>query len=133
MILSMFLTRLDVRHPCAYTYYLKTKAFSGKRKLFIHWTRCLSPFQNIDLIRLPTPSQLLVSLHFCQMFFMPLSFKNAQALRTTNKMADLRLHAENGEFIIVLDDQDRENKADLIIAAESITPAQMAFLVRFSR
>ncbi|CAI7662631.1 unnamed protein product [Penicillium crustosum] len=45
-------------------------------------------------------------------------------------MADLRLHAENGEFIIVLDDQDRENKADLIIAAESITPAQMAFLVR---
>ncbi|KAJ5606514.1 hypothetical protein N7510_009295 [Penicillium lagena] len=35
---------------------------------------------------------------------------------------------KNGEFIIVLDDQDRENEGDLIIAAESITPAQMAFL-----
>lgn len=40
---------------------------------------------------------------------------------------------ENGEFIIVLDSQDRENEGDLIIAAESITDAQMAFLVRYSR
>jgi 3,4-dihydroxy 2-butanone 4-phosphate synthase len=45
----------------------------------------------------------------------------------------LWLNAENGEFVIVLDDQDREDEADLIIAAESITPAQMAFLVRFTR
>lgn len=40
---------------------------------------------------------------------------------------------ENGEFIIALDSQDRENEGDLIIAAESITDAQMAFLVRFTR
>ena len=40
---------------------------------------------------------------------------------------------ENGEFIIVLDSQDRENEGDLIIAAESITDAQMAFLVRYTR
>ncbi|KAA8649732.1 hypothetical protein EYZ11_009635 [Aspergillus tanneri] len=39
---------------------------------------------------------------------------------------------KNGEFIIVLDSQDRENEGDLIIAAESITDAQMAFLVRYS-
>ncbi|KAJ5971911.1 3-4-dihydroxy-2-butanone 4-phosphate synthase RibB [Penicillium vulpinum] len=37
---------------------------------------------------------------------------------------------KNGEFIIVLDSQDRENEGDLIIAADSITAAQMAFLVR---
>lgn len=42
-------------------------------------------------------------------------------------------HPENGEFIIVLDSQDRENEGDLIIAAESITAAQMAFLVRYTR
>lgn len=42
-------------------------------------------------------------------------------------------HTENGEFIIVLDSQDRENEGDLIIAAESITDAQMAFLVRYTR
>ncbi|KAJ5125261.1 3-4-dihydroxy-2-butanone 4-phosphate synthase RibB [Penicillium atrosanguineum] len=39
---------------------------------------------------------------------------------------------KNGEFIIVLDSQDRENEGDLIIAAEAITPAQMAFLVRYT-
>jgi 3,4-dihydroxy 2-butanone 4-phosphate synthase len=39
---------------------------------------------------------------------------------------------EKGEFIIVLDSQDRENEGDLIIAAESITAAQMAFLVRYT-
>lgn len=43
------------------------------------------------------------------------------------------LSIENGEFIIVLDSQDRENEGDLIIAAESITAAQMAFLVRYTR
>ncbi|KAL4941856.1 hypothetical protein BDV06DRAFT_193447 [Aspergillus oleicola] len=39
---------------------------------------------------------------------------------------------KNGEFIVVLDSQDRENEGDLIIAAESITEAQMAFLVRYT-
>ncbi|OJJ49126.1 hypothetical protein ASPZODRAFT_129529 [Penicilliopsis zonata CBS 506.65] len=39
---------------------------------------------------------------------------------------------KNGEFIIVLDSQDRENEGDLIIAAEAITDAQMAFLVRYT-
>jgi 3,4-dihydroxy 2-butanone 4-phosphate synthase/GTP cyclohydrolase II len=35
-----------------------------------------------------------------------------------------------GEFVIVVDDADRENEGDLIIAAERITPEAMAFLVR---
>ena len=48
-------------------------------------------------------------------------------------MLTAHLATENGEFIIVLDSQDRENEGDLIIAAESITDAQMAFLVRYSR
>jgi 3,4-dihydroxy-2-butanone 4-phosphate synthase len=38
----------------------------------------------------------------------------------------------NGEFVIVVDDTDRENEGDLIIAAEKITTEQMAFLVRYS-
>ena len=29
-----------------------------------------------------------------------------------------------GEFVIVVDDEDRENEGDLIIAAELITPAK---------
>ncbi|KAL7622101.1 3,4-dihydroxy 2-butanone 4-phosphate synthase [Parahypoxylon ruwenzoriense] len=38
----------------------------------------------------------------------------------------------NGEFIVVLDDPNRENEADLIIAAENVTTEQMAFMVRYS-
>jgi len=35
-----------------------------------------------------------------------------------------------GEFIVVLDSQDRENEGDLIIAAEDVTTEKMAFMVR---
>ncbi|KAK3381336.1 DHBP synthase RibB-like alpha/beta domain-containing protein [Podospora didyma] len=38
----------------------------------------------------------------------------------------------NGEFVVVLDDPGRENEADLIIAAESVTTQQMAFMIRHS-
>lgn len=36
----------------------------------------------------------------------------------------------NGEMVIVVDDADRENEGDLIVAAELATDAQLAFLVR---
>lgn len=39
---------------------------------------------------------------------------------------------KNGEFLIVMDDEDRENEGDLIMAAELITQEKMAFLVRYS-
>lgn len=37
---------------------------------------------------------------------------------------------KRGEFVIVVDDKDRENEGDLIIAAEKITPQAIAFMVR---
>lgn len=36
----------------------------------------------------------------------------------------------NGSFIIVTDDQNRENEGDLIIAAEKVTPQAIAFMIR---
>lgn len=36
----------------------------------------------------------------------------------------------NGEFLVVMDDESRENEGDLIIAAEKTTQEKMAFLVR---
>lgn len=39
---------------------------------------------------------------------------------------------KNGEFLVVMDDEDRENEGDLIISAANITSDQMAFLVRHS-
>lgn len=36
----------------------------------------------------------------------------------------------NGEFVVVVDDEDRENEGDLIMAAERVTPQSLAFMVR---
>lgn len=36
----------------------------------------------------------------------------------------------NGEFVLVVDDEDRENEGDLILAAEKVTAEQIAFMVR---
>ncbi|EEH22228.1 3,4-dihydroxy-2-butanone-4-phosphate synthase [Paracoccidioides brasiliensis Pb03] len=38
----------------------------------------------------------------------------------------------NGEFIVVLDSKNRENEGDLVIAADSVTAAKMAFMIRYS-
>jgi len=35
-----------------------------------------------------------------------------------------------GEFVVVVDDADRENEGDLIVSAEKVTAAQVAFMVR---
>jgi len=37
-----------------------------------------------------------------------------------------------GEFIVVTDDENRENEGDLIIAADKVTPAAIAFMVRYT-
>jgi len=38
-----------------------------------------------------------------------------------------------GKMVIVVDDPDRENEGDLIMAAEHVTPAAVNFMVRFGR
>ena len=37
-----------------------------------------------------------------------------------------------GDFIVVLDSQDRENEGDLIISAQHITTEKMAFMIRYT-
>lgn len=37
-----------------------------------------------------------------------------------------------GEFVLVVDNEDRENEGDLIIAAEMVTPEKIAFMVRYT-
>jgi len=37
-----------------------------------------------------------------------------------------------GRFVVVVDDEDRENEGDLIIAAEKMTPEKMAFMIRYT-
>lgn len=38
-----------------------------------------------------------------------------------------------GEFVIVVDDEDRENEGDFIIAAEKVTPEKVNFMMRYGR
>ena len=38
----------------------------------------------------------------------------------------------NGEFVVVVDDEDRENEGDLIIAGDAMTPEKMGFMVRYT-
>jgi 3,4-dihydroxy 2-butanone 4-phosphate synthase/GTP cyclohydrolase II len=38
----------------------------------------------------------------------------------------------NGEFLIVVDDEDRENEGDLILAAEKVSHEKIAFMVRYT-
>jgi 3,4-dihydroxy 2-butanone 4-phosphate synthase / GTP cyclohydrolase II len=37
---------------------------------------------------------------------------------------------QRGELVVVVDDADRENEGDLIMAAENVTPESMAFMIR---
>ena len=43
---------------------------------------------------------------------------------------DLIAEIERGGMVIVVDDEDRENEGDLIVAAEKLSEAQMAFMIR---
>ena len=38
-----------------------------------------------------------------------------------------------GGIVIVVDDEDRENEGDFIVAAEKITPAIVNFMLRYGR
>ena len=40
---------------------------------------------------------------------------------------------KEGRFVIVVDDEDRENEGDLIIAAEKITPEKVNFMLKYAR
>ena len=40
---------------------------------------------------------------------------------------------KEGKFVIVVDDEDRENEGDLIVAAEKITPEMVNFMLKHAR
>ena len=40
---------------------------------------------------------------------------------------------KNGRMIVVVDDEDRENEGDLIIAADKITPEAINFMAKYGR
>lgn len=50
-----------------------------------------------------------------------------------NTIEEAIVDFRNGEFVIVVDDEDRENEGDFIIAAEKITPEKVNFMLTHGR
>ena len=47
-----------------------------------------------------------------------------------NRVSEAIEAIKRGEFVLVTDDEDRENEGDLIIAAEMATPEKIAFMIK---
>jgi 3,4-dihydroxy 2-butanone 4-phosphate synthase/GTP cyclohydrolase II len=60
----------------------------------------------------------------------PAARPRAGDLMTLDPIDDAIRAFANGEIVIVVDDDDRENEGDLIVAASKVTPQQVAFMVR---
>jgi 3,4-dihydroxy 2-butanone 4-phosphate synthase/GTP cyclohydrolase II len=52
------------------------------------------------------------------------------ALNTTKEIIE---ELKQGKMVIIMDDEDRENEGDLVMAAESITPDAVNFMARYGR
>ncbi len=50
-----------------------------------------------------------------------------------NKIEEALIDIQNGKFVIVIDDEDRENEGDFICAAEKITPEMVNFMITHGR
>ena len=50
-----------------------------------------------------------------------------------DKIEDAIDDFRDGKMIVVVDDEDRENEGDLIVAAEKITPEQVNFMLKNAR
>ncbi|CUA83323.1 bifunctional 3,4-dihydroxy-2-butanone-4-phosphate synthase/GTP cyclohydrolase II [Pseudidiomarina woesei] len=52
---------------------------------------------------------------------------------TLNSAAEIIEDIRQGKMVILMDDEDRENEGDLILAAECVTPAAINFMARYGR
>jgi len=50
----------------------------------------------------------------------------------TSKIEDVLDDVRQGKMIIIVDDEDRENEGDLMIAAEKVTPEAITFMARYA-
>lgn len=50
-----------------------------------------------------------------------------------NTIDEAIIDFREGKFVIVVDDEDRENEGDFIIAAEKITPEKVNFMLKYGR
>jgi 3,4-dihydroxy 2-butanone 4-phosphate synthase/GTP cyclohydrolase II len=61
---------------------------------------------------------------------LPLSGKPAPTSSSLNSVEEILTDLRAGRMVIVMDDEDRENEGDLIMAAEAVTSEAVAFMIR---
>ena len=52
---------------------------------------------------------------------------------TFGKIEDAIKQLQRGDFIIIVDDENRENEGDLILAAEKVTPSKINNMLKFEK
>ncbi|HPI39263.1 MAG TPA: 3,4-dihydroxy-2-butanone-4-phosphate synthase [Pseudobdellovibrionaceae bacterium] len=50
-----------------------------------------------------------------------------------NKIEELILEIRNGKMVLLVDDEDRENEGDLVLAADQVTPEKINFMAKEAR
>ncbi len=50
-----------------------------------------------------------------------------------SKIEDAIAALARGQMIVVVDDEDRENEGDIIVASEAVTPESIAFMMKYAR
>ncbi len=58
---------------------------------------------------------------------------NSTEMKTFSPIEDIIKELRRGKFIIVVDDERRENEGDLVIAAEKVTPEAINFMAKYGR
>ena len=48
-------------------------------------------------------------------------------------ISDALIDISNGKMVVVVDDEDRENEGDLVMAASFVTPDAINFMIRHGR
>src|SRR5690606_11528780 len=63
----------------------------------------------------------------------PAAAANEQSVLEVASIEESIQDIRDGKMIIVVDDDDRENEGDLVMAAEKVTPEAINFMARFGR
>ena len=70
-------------------------------------------------------------------YFIKPSADNHTALANTNthisSVEEIIIELAAGRMVVVVDDEDRENEGDLLMAADHVTPEAINFMARYGR
>jgi 3,4-dihydroxy 2-butanone 4-phosphate synthase / GTP cyclohydrolase II len=59
--------------------------------------------------------------------------ESERALSGFDRVEDIIAAVRNGEMVVILDDEDRENEGDLVMAASKVRPDDINFMARYGR